>query len=146
MCSEAIMRKLTDEKSVHQDLNVAHSISGRIRLRARKMQGRPKCAEEVGRRLSVIRGMHKAEANPATGSITMNYNPSALHSVEFLAEVAAALGLVAGGLDPRAVEAMFKVLGVSPAEIFKSFGGIGQELVIPIALFAVGFYAGRQLS
>jgi hypothetical protein len=140
------MQKLTDEKSVHQDLKVAHSISGRIRLSARKMQGRPKRAEEVGRRLSAIRGMHKAEVNPTTGSITMNYNPSALDSVEFLAEVAAALGLVAAGLDPRAVEAMFKVFGVSPAEIFKSFDRIGQELVIPITIFAVGFYAGRQLG
>ncbi|HEU4683322.1 MAG TPA: hypothetical protein VFS39_02310 [Nitrospira sp.] len=138
--------KPSQSKSVHQDLNVAHSISGRIRLRAPKLQGRPKCAEEVGRRLSAIRGMHTANANPTTGSITMNYNPSALDSMVFLAEVAAALGLVAAGLDPRGVEAMFKVLGVSPAEIRRSFDGIGLGLVIPIAIFAMGFYAGRQLG
>jgi hypothetical protein len=57
------------------------------------------------------------------------------------------LGLIAAGLDPSAVEALFKVLGVSPAEIRKSFGGgIGLEVVIPIAIFALGFLAGRQFG
>lgn len=141
------MPRLTDGKFIHPDLHVVHSIPGRIRLRAHKIQGRPKHAQEVVRRLSAVRGMHKAEANPTTGSITVHYQSSALDSVEFFAEVAAALGLIAAGLDPSAVEALFKVLGVSPAEIRKSLGdGIGQEIVLPIAIFAVGFLAGRQFG
>jgi Heavy metal associated domain 2 len=138
------MSQLTEGKFIHPDLHVVHSTPGRIRLRAHKMRGRPKHAQEVVRRLSAVRGMHKAKANPTTGSITVHYHPSALDSVEFFVEVAAALGLIVAGLDPGAVKALFNVLGVSPAEIRKSLGdGIGQKVVIPIAIFALGFLASR---
>jgi hypothetical protein len=67
--------------------------------------------------------------------------------VEFFAEIAAALGLIASGLEPSEVEALFQVLGVSPAEIRASLGvGIGSKLTLPIAIFAVGFLVGRRFG
>lgn len=124
-----------------------HAISGRIRLQANKIRGRSRQAQEVARRLAAIRGVHSAKANSTTGSITVYYRPSALDSVEFFAEIAAALGLIASGIEPSEVKALFQVLGVSPAEIRASLGaGIGSKLTIPIAIFAVGFLVGRRFG
>ena len=134
------MSQLMAQKPLPPDLHVVHAISGRIRLRTNQIRGRAQQAQEVARRLAAIRGVHRAEANATTGSITLHYHPSALDSVKFFAEIAAALGLIASGLEPSEVEALFQVVGVSPAEIRASLGaGIGSKLSLPIAFFAMGF-------
>lgn len=144
---ETTMSPPTAQRPIHPDLHVMHAISGRIRLQANKIRGRSRQAQEVARRLAAIRGVDRAEANSTTGSITVHYRPSALDSVEFFAEIAAALGLIASGIEPSEVEALFQVLGVSPAEIRASLGaGIGSKLTIPIAIFAVGFLVGRRFG
>jgi hypothetical protein len=141
------MSRLTAQKPINPDLHVVHAILGRIRLRANQIRGRSQQAQEVARRLAAIQGVHRAEANSTTGSITLHYHPSALASVEFVAEIAAALGLIASGLEPSEVEALFQVLGVSPTEICASLGvGIGSKLTLPIAIFAVGFLVGRRFG
>ncbi|MBV8270072.1 MAG: heavy-metal-associated domain-containing protein [Planctomycetaceae bacterium] len=141
------MAQITEKKPTHPDFHVMHSIPGRIRLRTPKLRGRPEHAQEIVRRLSALKGIHTADANPVTGSITVHYHPSALDSVEFFAEIAAALGLIATGLDPSEVAALFEVFGASPEEIGESYGqGIGQDIAIPMALFAMGFLAGRRFG
>jgi hypothetical protein len=144
---ETTMSRLTAPKPLPPDLHVVHAISGRIRLRMNQIRGRSQQAQEVARRLAAIRGVHRAEANATTGSLTLHYHPSALDSVEFFAEIAAALGLLASGLEPSEVEALFQVVGVSPAEIRASWGaGIGSKLTLPLAIFAVGFLVGRRFG
>lgn|SRR5262249_19765526 len=137
------MSQLTDRKGIHPDLHVVHSIAGRIRLRARKLYGQSQHADDIVRKLSAIHGLHKAEASPTTGSITMHYDHSALNSVAFFAEVTAALAMIAEGLDPSSVEGLFNIVGASPAEVAESLDQ--QHIVLPIATFALGLFIGRQL-
>jgi hypothetical protein len=141
------MTQLTVTSPVHPDLRVAHAIPGRIRLLASRVRGQSRHAEEVARRLSAVRGVQRAHADPTTGSITVHYHRSALESAEFFAEIAAALGLIAAGLDPTQVESMFRVLGVSPAELRAAWGDeVWPTIALPVACFALGFIVGRRLG
>lgn len=138
------MSQLTERKGIHPDLHVVHSVAGRIRLRARKLYGQSQhAADDIVHKLSAIHGLHKAEANPTTGSITMHYDHSALDSVAFFAEVTAALAMIAEGLDPSSVETLFNIVGTSPAEVAESLDQ--QHVVLPIVTFALGLFIGRQL-
>lgn len=138
------MSRLTDRRGIRPDLQVMHSIPGRIRLRARNLYGRSEHAEEIVRKLSVIRGLQKARASPTTGSIIMHYDHTALDSVAFFSEVAAALGLIAEGIDPSDVEAFFNLVGISPADVTRSLGQ--QHMLLSIATFALGLFVGRRLG
>ena len=137
------MSQLTDTRAIHRDLKVVHSTPGRIRLRARKLYGRSQPAEALVHKLSGIHGMKHVEVNPTTGSLTMHYHRSALESVAFFGEIAAALGLVAEGIDPGTVESMFELVGISPADLAKTLDR--QHIVLPVATFALGFFLGRHL-
>lgn len=137
------MAHATAEPHIHPDLRVVHSVPGRLRLRARKLYGRTQSAKDVAHKLSGIRGLHRVEANPTTASLTMHYDRSALESVTFFAEVAAALGLVAEGIDPGSVETLFELIGASPADLAKSLDG--QQVILPIATFALGLFIGLKL-
>jgi hypothetical protein len=141
------MTQLTVTSPDHPDVQFAHAVLGRIRLRAPRVRGRPQYAEDVPRRLVAVPGLHRALANPTTGSVTVHYHPSALESAEFFTEVAAALGLVATGLEPSQVESMFRLLGASPEDVRAAWGGRLWPLVaLPVACFVLGFIAGRRLS
>jgi copper chaperone CopZ len=132
--------------SVHPHLHVVHATPGRVRLRAHNIKGKPQRAEEVERRLSAVPGVKHVEANPTTGSITVHYHRSLLQEVESVGEVAASLGLIASGLGPEEVEALFKVIGVSPEDIGEAFGpGKVRSFAIALAIFAAGFLLGRRL-
>jgi len=137
------MSQFTGRKRIHPDLQVMHSIPGRIRLRARKLYGRSRSADDIARKLSGIHGFHTVEVNPVTGSITMSYHHSVVDSVVFFAEVAAVLGLIAEGIDPSAVEAWFKLVGVPPEEVARSPDR--QHFVLPIATFTLGVFIGLKL-
>jgi hypothetical protein len=126
----------------HPDLRIVHSIPGRIRLKARKLHGRRQFAEDVSRKLSAVHGLHRVEANPTTGSLTMHYHRSALDSAAFFSELAAALGLIAEGIDPESVEALFDVIGTSPAELITSLDK--QHVLLSLAMFGAGLYIGRH--
>jgi hypothetical protein len=136
------MSQLTGQREIHRDLQVMHSTPGRIRLRARKLYGRALPAETIVRKLSGIDGMKQVEVNPTIGSLTMHYHRSALESVTFFAEVAGALGLVAEGIEPDAVESLFDLVGISPAEVAGMLDR--QHIVLPVATFALGFFLGRH--
>lgn len=141
------MTQLTMTRSVHPDLQVAHATPGRIRLLSSRLRGQSQQAEDIARRLSAVRGVQQAHANPTTGSITVHYHTSALESVEFFAEVATALGLIAIGLDPTQVEAMFRVLGLSPAELRTAWGyELWPMIALPVAFLTLGFIIGRRLG
>ena len=136
------MPQLTKPTAIHRDLQVMHSTPGRLRLRARRLHGRALPAEAIARKLSGIHGMKHVEANPTTGSVTMHYHRSALDSVTFFAEVAAALGLVAEGIDPGEVESLFELVGISPTKVAETLDR--QHIVLPVATFALGLLLGRH--
>ena len=136
------MPQVKRRKRAHHGLHVMHSIPGRIRLTAHTLYGLSRSADETVRKLTAIHGVHHVEANPTTGSLTMHYDHSALESVGFFAEVAAALGLIAEGIDPGTVETLFNLVGASPADLAKSLDP--QRIILPIAAFALGLYLGRQ--
>ena len=48
------MSQRTQRNRIHPDLEVIHSIPGRIRLRARKLYGRSQSADDIARKLSAI--------------------------------------------------------------------------------------------
>lgn len=136
------MPQVKRQQGARHDLHVMHAIPGRIRLRARTLYGLSHSANETVRKLTAIRGVRHVEANPTTGSLTMHYDHTALESVGFLAEVAAALGLIAEGIDPSTVKTLFNLVGVSPADLAQSLDR--QHMILPIATFALGLYLGRQ--
>jgi hypothetical protein len=132
-----------ETRAIHRDLKVVHATPGRIRIRARKLHGCSESAEAIVGRLSGIHGMKHVEVNQTTGSLTMHYHHSALESITFFGEVAAALGLISEGIDPGTVESMFQLVGLSPADLGKSLDP--QHIVLPVATFALGFLLGRHL-
>lgn len=138
------MTECSTSRSIHPHLHVAHATRGRIRLRASKVRGQSEHAEEVARRLSAVPGVHSAHADPATGSITVHYHHSALESAKFMAEIAGALGLVAAGLEPEAVEAMFGMLGVSPKELCEEASL--PVLALSVGLIGLGFFAYQRFG
>jgi Heavy metal associated domain 2 len=137
------MPQVSETKAIHRDLKVVHATPGRIRLKARKLHGRSEPAEAIVHQLSGIQGMKQVDVNQTTGSLTMHYHRSALQSVTFFGEVAAALGLIAEGIDPSTVESMFELVGFSPADLAKTLDS--QHIVLPVATFALGFILGRHL-
>jgi len=113
------------------DLHLAHALPGRIRVRAHRFKRRPEHAHEVARRLATIHGVHQAEANPTTGSVTVHYEPSALRSVEFLLKLAAAFGLSAADIEPKELEEWLQAFGASPdgsMDVRRTFEGAWQGL------------------
>jgi hypothetical protein len=141
------MAELSVQSPIHPDLHVAHATPGRLRLRAPGIRGKPLRAAELAEKLSTVPGVQRAHADSTTGSVTVHYHVSALKSAEFFAETAAALGMVAVGLEPGEVEAMLRLVGVSPTELRAAWGDNFWPLVaVPVAFFALGFAVGRRLA
>ncbi|MDF9391506.1 MULTISPECIES: HMA2 domain-containing protein [Methylococcus] len=107
-------------------LHVTHAVPGRIRLKSERLKGRPQEAEQLTARLAQVAGIHHAEVNPATGSITLHYHSKALESLTFFAELAAALALIAVDIEAGDVEGLFALVGLSPADAVRSLWGGGQ--------------------
>ena len=57
---------------------LAHQIPGRLRLRSAALKGNASASEEARRQLAQIRGVTATSANPTTGSVLLEYDPSVL--------------------------------------------------------------------
>lgn len=125
-------------------LHVSHAVPGRIRLKSEQVKGRPQDAEQLAARLAGVKGIHHAAVNPATGSITLHYHSTALESLTFFAELAAALGLIAVDIEAGDVEGLFALVGLSPTDAVRSVwsriggGGESPEQPSPAAESVVG--------
>jgi hypothetical protein len=60
------------------DLRIQHAIRGRIRIKIDKVKGNPSLAQELEQRLTAISIVHRATANPLTGSLLILYEPQFL--------------------------------------------------------------------
>jgi hypothetical protein len=113
-----------------------------MRLKSSRLKEHPQYAHDIARKLSAIDGVHRAEANPTTGSMTVHYRPSALDSLEFVLKIAAAFGLSSVDLDPEELQSWLRAFGVSSDGVGTLKQGI--EGLWGTLNDAVGQMAGRK--
>jgi hypothetical protein len=65
-------------------VTVVHALPGRVRLRIARIKENPELARRAQEKLSQVPGIHRVEANPATGSLLILYDLAMLASVEAL--------------------------------------------------------------
>jgi hypothetical protein len=139
------------------DLQVAHALPGRIRLKLDALRGNPSLADEVERAVATLRGMCDVEANPVTGSLLMHYDAAHGTSADIWQGIASALAgratkhdahVVATHLTTHArhrngsrphharhVRQAFEDLNQRVAE---TTGGLDLALLVPAVLVALG--------
>ena len=121
-----------------------HAIRGRVRLHVPGIHRRPQRVAQLTNKLQAVNGIRHVEGDATTGNVTVHYDPSALRSIEFIAEVAGALGVVAEGIDPSTVKNLFEIVGVTPSMLIDSLETHG--FVVPLAIFAAGWFIGSRLT
>lgn len=117
-------------------LDIVHAIPGRTRLRARRLKGNPRAAQEAHTQLSAINKVHKVHVNPATGSVILHHDPSAIESLEFLFAVASALGLSMAEMEglPEMLEGLEGLAKeVETMDATTSLARIGKDMNARIA-------------
>ena len=75
-----------------QLFRAAHILPGRLRLRFKALKGEPAKAAILQQHLGDVVGISRAEVNPTTGSLLLQYDPHLLESPAFLNAVSEALG------------------------------------------------------
>jgi hypothetical protein len=146
-----------------KEVQLAHYIPGRIRIRVSKVKGNASLAEDIRQNFSAIAGIHKVEANPLTGSVLVEYDPQMIGSLGSLIAMVDTFGVLPGGLDPENIEQLVDDLmngthkgasqetplslgsgiagffGVLNDEIAKLTGGAADlRALVPITLFGFG--------
>ena len=56
------------------EFDIAHHVPGRLRLRSAALKGKVRASEQARRHLAQIEGVTSASANPATGSVLLEYD------------------------------------------------------------------------
>ncbi len=128
----------------HNQVMQRHAIRGRVRLHVPGIHRRPQRVAQLTNKLQAVSGIRHVEGDATTGNVTVHYDPSALRSIEFIAEVAGALGLVAEGIDPSTVKDLFELVGVTPPMLVDSLETHG--FLLPLATFAAGLFIGSRLT
>lgn len=59
---------------------LAHHVPGRLRLRSAALKGNASASEQARHQLALIRGVTATSANPVTGSVLLEYDPSVISS------------------------------------------------------------------
>jgi hypothetical protein len=86
------------------EVELAHYIPGRVRIRISKVKGNASLAEDIRQNFSAIAGIHKVEANPLTGSVLVEYDPQTVGSLGSLITMADTFGVLPDGLNPENIE------------------------------------------
>ena len=60
------------------EFDIAHHVPGRLRLRSAALKGKVRASEQARRHLAQIDGVTSASANPATGSVLLEYDPNVI--------------------------------------------------------------------
>ena len=81
------------------DLRLVHWLPGRTRLKFSELKTHPERHGNLRQKLTAIAGIHQVDINPTTGSVVLYHDQAAVHSIEFLAQVAAAFGLTVDTAD-----------------------------------------------
>jgi hypothetical protein len=72
---------------------LAHHVPGRLRLRSPALKGNASASEQARHQLAQIRGVRATSANPVTGSVLLEYDPSVLSAGKVI-DLLAAQGYV----------------------------------------------------
>jgi hypothetical protein len=80
------------------EFDIVHHIQGRLRLRSAALKGNAGACEQARYHLAQIGGVKEANANPITGSVLLEYDPSLLPPGK-LSELLAAYGYVLRATD-----------------------------------------------
>jgi cation transport ATPase len=80
------------------EVKVVHAIPGRVRLKYHRLRKSPQMSRTIHGKLSAIKGVKRAEANPTTSSVVVHYDPGQ-KSIELFLEIAAVFGLAAADVD-----------------------------------------------
>jgi hypothetical protein len=138
---------------------LVHAIPGRARFKFDQIKGDPERAEEIRERLSGIRGIHRVETNPLTGSVLAIYDSAALESLDFHFSIASALGISLSDVDAADSRLWFassqngsaqlqpatlssaigSAFGEVNAGVERLTGGVGSlRDLVPLTLFLLG--------
>jgi hypothetical protein len=63
------------------DFQVVHFISGRIRVKVRKLKGNVALGKDIQQKFSTVPGVDSVTANPVTGSVLVLYDPESMPSL-----------------------------------------------------------------
>src|SRR5271157_5785553 len=71
-------------------VRVAHSVEGRIRLKAKHGKGNPEALNAVAEKFRELPGIERVDTNPVTGTVVLIYDPD--RHGEFVGHVGRAVG------------------------------------------------------
>jgi hypothetical protein len=77
------------------EFDLAHHLSGRLRLRSAVLKGNALASEEARRHLAQIVGVTSVRGNPSTGSVLLEYDPNVI-SPSSVSDVLATHGYALG--------------------------------------------------
>ena len=100
-------RKMKNEK----DLQIVHALPGRVRLKLQQLKNNVAYAGPLQRHLLEVRGITHLEANPKTGSLLIQYDPTALEVLALHPSISSCLNL-----SPSAVQPVNKDKDAPPAK------------------------------
>ena len=78
--------------------DVVHHLPGRLRLRSASLKGDARASEQARRALAAIEGVTSVAANPCTGSLLVEYDPTVLPPSDII-DVLAGHGYMPGAPD-----------------------------------------------
>ncbi len=107
-----------------KDINVVHTMPGRLRLRVEKVKGNPAFARKVQNTLGRVPGVKQVEAKPLTGSVLIHYELDKI----FTEEAAMALTDGLSKLFPE-IDAGVLVQGIESLMDNLATGGVPQTTV-----------------
>jgi hypothetical protein len=83
------------------EFGLAHHVPGRLRLRSAALKGNASASERARHQLAQIRGVTATRANPTTGSVLLEYDPSVLSAGRII-DLLAAHGYVIRSAETEA--------------------------------------------
>jgi len=83
------------------EVDLAHHLPGRLRLRSAVLRGDARASEEARRHLAEISGVRSASINPSTGSVLLEYDPEVILPSK-VADVLATYGYIIGASELEA--------------------------------------------
>jgi copper chaperone CopZ len=110
-------------------LDLVHHLPGRLRLRSTALKRDARAIEHRRRQLAEISGVTSVEANPSTGSLLLEYDPTVMppaNVVEVLAPCGITARPVTEGSEPGRSEELITALKRSMLEV------LAQRLMLAI--------------
>jgi len=134
------------------NIEILHAIPGRLRLRVGDLKRDPESAREIQERIADHPGVRQVEANPATGSVVIHFDPAAGPPGAFLRQIfpehvtaeweaapAQALDGFSRGFAPAGrIAGLFRQVD---RRVEATTGGLDLKVLLPVVLFIFGMRA-----